>query len=119
MAIAFVKGQLTRDPFFREGDKADFAACSLKEVYTDRSGEERLGGYHDVVAFGDNAHLLAALEEGDTLEVKANIRYRPDDRFVHKNDENKNPFVTQFVVIDVQSSSSSAEDEDDDPFAGA
>lgn len=113
MAIAFVKGTLTRDPFVREGEKALFAACSLKETYTDRDGETKLGGYHDVVAFDEHARQIGALEEGDTLEVKANIRYRPDTRFVNKQDSEKNPFQVQFVVMDVISTSANGGDDED------
>lgn len=118
MAIAFVRGTLTRDPFVSEGGKTLFAACSLKETYKDKSGETKLGGYHDVVAFGDLAQQIGALEQGDELEVKANIRYRPDERFVSKQDEKRNPFQVQFVVMDVISASP-GDDEEEDLFPDA
>lgn len=123
MAIAYVKGNLARDAYFKQGGegKVNFAACSLKETYKDRSGEERLGGYHDVVAFGEDALRLGALEKGDHLSVKASIRYRPDQRFVGKQDEDKNPFVTQFVVMEYLDGSGEErlevqDEEEEDPF---
>lgn len=124
MAIAYVKGNLARDAYIKTGggDKTHFAAVSLKETYKDRTGEERLGGYHDVVAFGDDALRLGVLEKGDHLSVKASIRYRPDQRFVSKQDEDKNPFVTQFVVMEFLDGSGegrlelSDDEEEDDPF---
>jgi|OM-RGC.v1.028442255 hypothetical protein len=117
MAIAFIRGTVTREPYFKAGDKTPFAALSLKETYTDREGEERLGGYHDIVAFGEDAQRIAVLNVGDELEVKANIRYRPDKRFVSTQDSERNPFMAQFVVMEVLSTSG-AEPEEDDPFDG-
>ena len=120
MAIAFIRGHLNRDPFVKEPADASgtlFAACSVKETYRDRNGEERLGGYHDVIAFGDEAAELALLEEGDELEVKASIRYRPDRRSVDDND--RNPFTTQFVVMEFLNSPELDDEVEDDPFAGA
>jgi len=127
MAIAFIRGTVTRDPFFRTGDSTPFCALSLKETYKDRNGEERLSGYHDVVAFGEDAQRLALLNQGDELEVKTSIRYRADKRYVSTQDETKNPFSAQFVVMEVLSSSQGApessrlsiSDVEDDPFAGA
>lgn len=118
MAIAFLRGTMTRDPYFKAGDNTAFAACSIKETYTDRSGEERLGGYHDIVAFGDDAQQLALYSEGDQLDVKASIRYRADNRFVHINDSDKNPFTAQFVIMEFLSGGPSISEEED-PFAGA
>lgn len=119
MAIAFLRGTMTRDPYFKAGDNTAFAACSIKETYTDRSGEERLGGYHDIVAFGDDAQQLALYSEGDQLDVKASIRYRADNRFVHINDSDKNPFTAQFVVMEFLSGGPSEAADEEDPFAGA
>lgn len=128
MAIAFIRGTVTRDPFFRPGESTPFCALSLKETYTDRSGEERLSGYHDVVAFGDDAQRLALLNAGDELEVKTSVRYRADKRFVSTQDSDKNPFVAQFVVMEILSSNGASNrprtqieeiSEEDDPFAGA
>lgn len=119
MAIAYVSGQLTRDPFFRDGEKTPFCGLNLKETYTDNKGEERLGGYHDVVAFGEQAQELAALEQGDYLEVQATIRYRPDKRFVSTQDSEKNPFAVQFVVRQILKSEAAGETGDEpDPFEG-
>jgi len=117
MAIAFIRGTITRDPFFKTGENTTFAACTLKETYTDRSGEERLAGYHDVVAFDEDAQKLAVYSQGNELEVKASIRYRADKRFQHEDDPNKNPFNAQFVVMEFLNAPS--EEEEDDPFAGA
>lgn len=104
MAIAFVRGELARDAYYQpedpSQDKMAFAACSVKETYVDRTGEERLGGYHDVIAFGDLARRLGVLEKGDEVSVKASIRYRADRRFVSTQDKEKNPFTAQFVVMD-------------------
>lgn len=120
MAIAFLRGTVTRDPYFKAGENTPFAAVSVKETYTDRTGEERIGGYHDVVAFGEDAQSLAILTQGDELEVKASIRYRPDKRFVSTQDSDKNPFTVQFVVMEILSTSgATAPAEEDDPFAGA
>ncbi|MCA1807712.1 MAG: hypothetical protein LC687_07685 [Actinobacteria bacterium] len=125
MAIAFVRGTLTRDPFVKfpeDSSGTAFAACSVKETYTDRKGEERLGGYHDVIAFGEDAQRLALLEGGDELEVKASIRYRADKRFEGTNDRTKNPFTAQFVVMEFLEGTSDggqAPDEDEDPFPDA
>lgn len=117
MAIAFVRGTITRDPYFRVGETTPFAACTVKETYTDKSGKEQLGGYHDVVAFGEEAQALAALGAGSTVEVKASVRYRPDKRFVGRDDESKNPFLAQFVVMEIlNSSGASAAEDEEDPF---
>lgn len=124
MAIAFIRGKLSRDAFFKapEGDGVAFAACSVKETYVDRTGEERLGGYHDVVAFGEDAQRLGLLEEGDELSVKASIRYRADKRYVSTQDKEKNPFTTQYVVMEFLDGTGEGrlelgEDEsDEDPF---
>lgn len=119
MAIAFVRGEITRDPYFKAGDDTAFAACTVKETYTDRTGEERIGGYHDVVAFGDEAQALALLEAGDSIEIKASIRYRADKRYHLENDKKKNPFLAQFVIMEILNSEAggASEDEDEDPFA--
>ena len=119
MAIAFLRGTVTRDPYFKAGENTAFAACSIKETYIDRSGEEKLGGYHDIVAFGDEAQQLALYTQGDELDVKASIRYRADNRFVHESDPEKNPFTAQFVVMEILSNNASGLDDDDDTFAGA
>lgn len=116
MAIAFIRGTLTRDPYFKAGEETAFAAGTVKETYKDRSGEERIGGYHDVVAFGDEAQAFALYEEGDEIEVKASVRYRADKRFVNVNDETKNPFTAQFVIMTILSKRESS---DEDPFDGA
>lgn len=115
MAIAFLKGTLSRDPIFKIGEKAPFAACTLKEVYTDRNGDEQFGGYHDVIAFGDQAQEIGAMSEGDSLEVQASIRYRPDKRYVSTRDSEKNPFMVQYVVQKIVSRSGG----EDDPFSDA
>lgn len=126
MAIAFIRGTVTRDPFYRAGESTPFCALSLKETYKDRSGEERISGYHDVVAFGDDAQRLALLNQGDELEVKTSVRYRADKRFVSTQDPEKNPFVAQFVVMEVlsgggrpQGNRLEIDDSEEDPFAGA
>ena len=118
MAIAFVRGNLTRDPYFKAGEQTPFAACTIKETYQDKNGETQVGGYHEVVAFGDEAQALALLTEGDALEIKASIRYRADKRFVSEKDKSKNPFAAQFVVMQIISSSHE-DSEDEDPFADA
>ena len=117
MAIAYVSGHLTRDPYFRVGENTPFCGLNLKETYQDRNGEERLGGYHDVVAFGEEAQRLAALSQGDYVEVQATIRYRPDDRFVSKRDNEKNPFAVQFVVREIIKADAPEVSEEEDPFA--
>lgn len=119
MAIAFVKGTVTRDPYFKSGENTPFCALSVKETYVDRTGEERLGGYHDIVAFGEDAQRLAVLSEGDEVEVKASIRYRADKRFVSVRDEDRNPFMVQFVVMEILSETGGAADDEEDPFADA
>jgi len=119
MAIAFLNGHLTRTPFFKEGDSTNFAACTVKETYVDRNGEERVAGYHDVIAFDENAQRLALFDEGDEINLKANIRYRADKRFVNVDNDEKNPFTAQFVLMEVLSSRSQDNNEDEDPFAGA
>jgi single-stranded DNA-binding protein len=114
MAIAFIKGELTRTPYFKDGDSTMFAACTLKETYVDREGVERLSGYHDVVAFGPEAQQLALYDQGDTVDVQANIRYRADNRFVGRDDPEKNPFVVQYVVMKIKGG---AKDVNEDPFS--
>lgn len=121
MAIAYINGTLTREPFYRASeDKMPFCGLNVKETYRDKNGEERLGGYHDVVAFGEQAQELAALSAGDYLEVQATIRYRPDKRFHAPGDEEKNPFTTQYVVRQILKKSDGAADmgADEDPFPG-
>jgi single-stranded DNA-binding protein len=117
MAIAFIRGTLSRDAFFRNGESTPFTALSVKETYKDRDGEEKLAGYHDVVAFGPTAQRLALLKAGDQVDVKANIRYRADKRFQSTIDPDKNPFVAQFVVMEINSMSASDGSMDEDPFA--
>ncbi|MCA1800616.1 MAG: single-stranded DNA-binding protein [Actinobacteria bacterium] len=118
MAIVFVKGELTRDPYYKVGEKTPFAATSIKETYF-VDGEERLGGYHEIVAFGEEAQRIGILRKGDTLDVKANLRYSPDKRYVSTRDESKNPFMAQLVVMSITSTTSADEDDDEDPFADA
>lgn len=117
MAIAFIRGTLTRDPYFTKGDSTSFTAFTIKETYT-KNGEEQLGGYHDVVAFDSLAQELAALNQGDRVELKTSIRYRADKRFVSTKDKEKNPFMAQFVVMELLSKETNSSD-DDDPFADA
>ena len=113
MAIAFVRGTITRDPYFKVGEDTAFAACTVKETYKDRGGNEQVGGYHDVIAFGDEAQQLAALPAGSQIEIKASVRYRADKRY--KDDNGKNPFNAQFVIMEVLSSE--AAEAEEDPFA--
>ena len=118
MAIAFVKGVVQRTPYFTADKSTPFAALTLKETYIS-NGEEKLGGYHDIVAFGDEAQEIGALQKGDLLDVKCNIRYRADKRFVDPKDNTKNPFAVQFVVMSIQSSSHAEDDglDEEDPFS--
>lgn len=117
MAIAFIRGTLARDAYFRNGESTTFTALSIKETYKDKDGEEKLAGYHDVIAFGDTAQRLAILKAGDLLDVKTSIRYRADKRFVSTQDKDKNPFAAQFVVMEINSMSASDGSMDEDPFA--
>lgn len=105
MAVAFIRGEVVRDPFFRDGDNTPFAAVTVKETYKDRSGEERLGGYHDLIAFGDDAKRLALYGVGDSVDIKASIRYRADTRYVSTQDPSKNPFMAQYVIMEFLSGS--------------
>lgn len=100
MAVAFIRGEVVRDPFFRSGDNTTFAAVTVRETYKDRSGEDRIGGYHDLIAFGDDAKRLALYGVGDNVDVKASIRYRADNRYVSTQDSSKNPFMVQYVVME-------------------
>jgi hypothetical protein len=117
MAIAFIRGTLSRDAYFRNGETTPFTALSVKETYVDKSGQEQLAGYHDVVAFGPIAQRLALLKSGDQIDVKATIRYRADKRFQMTDNPDKNPFVAQFVVMEINSMSASDGSMNDDPFA--
>jgi single-stranded DNA-binding protein len=98
MAIAFMKGTLTRDPYTKSGGQSDFTAFKIVETYTQR-GEQKIAGYHDIVAFDDMARRAADFRSGDQVEIKANIRYRADNRYT--DSQNKNPFVAQFVIMEV------------------
>lgn len=100
MAVAFIRGEVVRDPFFRSGDNTTFAAVTVRETYQDRTGESRIGGYHDLIAFGDDAKRLALYGVGDNVDVKASIRYRADNRYVSTQDSSKNPFMVQYVVME-------------------
>lgn len=120
MAIAFLRGTISREPYFQTGENTAFAACSIKETYKDRTGTERVGGYHDVVAFGDDAQRLALFPVGSELEIKASIRYRADKRYSMDGNSEKNPFVAQFVVMEFLSSSPARIESispEEDPFA--
>jgi hypothetical protein len=119
MAIAFLRGTITREPYFQNGEQTAFAACSIKESYRDRTGEERIGGYHDVIAFGDDAQRLALMTPGTELEVKASIRYRADKRYISTDNPDKNPFLAQFVVMEFLSSKpgNGSVSREEDPFA--
>jgi len=117
MAIAFINGNAARDAFFKEGDNTEFAALTVKETYKDRNGDEQVGGYHDIIAFGTDAKRLALVEEGDPISVKASIRYRPDKRFVSTQDEEKNPFMPQYLIMEfLESRQPAKSNNDDDPF---
>jgi single-stranded DNA-binding protein len=117
MAIAFIRGTLSRDAYFRNGEATAFTALSVKETYTDKNGQEQLAGYHDVVAFGELAQKLALMKAGDKIDVKTTIRYRADKRFRSEENPDKNPFVAQFVIMELQSLSSQSVSHEDDPFA--
>jgi len=117
MAIAFIRGTLARDAYFRNGESTTFTALSVKETYKDKDGNEQLAGYHDVVAFGPTAQRLALLKAGDQIDVKTSIRYRADKRFQMPDNADKNPFVAQFVVMEINSMSASDGSMNDDPFA--
>lgn len=116
MAIAFIRGTLSRDAYFRNGESTPFTALSVKETYSDKDGQEQLAGYHDVVAFGPLAQRLALMKAGDKIDVKTSIRYRADKRFRSEENPDKNPFVAQFVIMEVQSITSQSAGQDDDPF---
>jgi hypothetical protein len=118
MAIAFLRGTVTRTPYFQPGETTPFAATTLKETYVDRSGEERNAGFHDLLAFGAHAEILAALPVGANVEVKANIRYRADKRYRHVDEPDRNPFMAQFVVMDFINYDNGAKvSKEEDPFA--
>lgn len=117
MAIAFINGEITRTFLRAEGDNP-FFACTVKETYTDRNGEVRNGGYHNVVAFGEEALELGVVDEGDTVDLQTRISYRPDERFTDEND--KHPYQASFIVQKVNrvTRADAAEiDDDEDPFA--
>lgn len=117
MAIAFIRGTLARDAYFRNGDVTPFTALSVKETYVDKNQQEQLAGYHDVIAFGELAQRLGLLKAGDKIDVKTSIRYRPDKRFVSTENPDKNPFSAQFVIMEVQSLTSESGSINEDPFA--
>jgi single-stranded DNA-binding protein len=102
MAQVVITGTVTRQPYYKEGD-TPFAACTLNETYVDRrSGETKSAGYHDIVAFDDEARVLANLGPESRVTVTANIRYRADKRFVSTKDPSKNPYMVQYVVTKVE-----------------
>ena len=116
MAIAFVNGEVQR-VFVKTDGKTPFFATTLKETYTDKDGEERLGGYHNVVAFGEEALEMGTAEEGDHVDVQCRVSYREDDRF--EDDNEKHPYMVSFVVQKVNriTPANNNVDDEDDPFA--
>jgi single-stranded DNA-binding protein len=114
MAIAFMTGELVRNPYTKLEGGTPFAACTLHETYKGRDGQVRTSGYHDVVAFDDLAQQLGALGAGDRVEIKTSVRYRADSRF--ENREGKNPFVAQFVIQEITNVTRGASNDDTEEY---